>query len=493
MAEIQSHKPLKPIQTSRNGERSIINNDDGQPLSPLAHVFHEPGSNLYVIGIFGSKTKINPEEAKPKLVNGLLKHPRFSSLQVFDKESGKLKWKATELNVDDHIVVPKLDQNMDSPDKFVEDYICNLTKSDVDKTKPLWDLHILDIKTSDSEGVIVYRVHHSIGDGTSLMALLLACSRKVSDPEALPSIPVMKNSSLLKKLGFWSVLQLVWNTIIGVLLYVATALFLKDSESPIKASKRVEKNGRRIIVRNVSLDDVKLIKNAMNVTINDVVLGVSEAGLTKYLNRRYGEIIDKEPSEEKNYLPKNLRLRAIFYVNLRPFGGIKAFSDMMEKGNPVRWGNNIGYVLFPFKIGFREDPLDYVREAKVAIDRKKSSLEPFWVAFLSTNLIKFFGNKVAGYLHYKVFSNTTLWFSNVPGTGDEIAFCGHEISYYAPTCYGQPNALMIHAVSYVNKLIFIISAEEETIPDPHQICDDLEESLNLIKAAVLAKQHVKDD
>ncbi|THG18158.1 hypothetical protein TEA_018763 [Camellia sinensis var. sinensis] len=54
-------------------------------------------------------------------------------------------------------------------------------------------------------------------------------------------------------------------------------------------------------------------------------------------------------------------------------------------------------------------------------------------------------------------------------------------------------ALMIHAVSYVNKLIFIISAEEETIPDPHQICDDLEESLNLIKAAVLAKQHVKDD
>ncbi|THG15022.1 hypothetical protein TEA_013928 [Camellia sinensis var. sinensis] len=49
MDEIQSHKPLKPIQTSRNGEGSVTNNDDGQPLSPLAHVFHEPGSNLYVI------------------------------------------------------------------------------------------------------------------------------------------------------------------------------------------------------------------------------------------------------------------------------------------------------------------------------------------------------------------------------------------------------------------------------------------------------------
>ncbi|THG15012.1 hypothetical protein TEA_013918 [Camellia sinensis var. sinensis] len=446
MDEIQGHKPLKPIQTSRNGKRSIINNDDGQPLSPLAHVFHEPGSNLYVIGIFGSKTKINPEEAKPKLINGLLQHPRFSSLQVFDKESGKLKWKATELNVDDHVVVPKLDQNMDSPDKFVEDYICNLTKSDVDKTKPLWDLHILDIKTSDSEGVIVYRVHHSIGDGTSLMALLLACSRKVSDPEALPSIPVMKNSSLIKNSGFWSVLQLVWNTIIGVLLYVATSLFLKDTETPIKASKRVEKNGRRIIVRNVNLDDVKLIKNAMNVTINDVVLGVSEAGLTKYLNRRYGF---------EWYNPSRT-----FISPCRVLIGFIFLKDNAYPFTPP--------MLKPSGMVFSM--------AELPFDRSKTGYaEP------------------QRYLNYKVFSNTTLWFSNVPGTGDEIAFCGHEISYYAPTCYGQPNALMIHAVSYVNKLIFIISAEEETIPDPHQICDDLEESLNLIKAAVLAKQHVKDD
>ncbi|KAL7224221.1 hypothetical protein ACSBR1_025646 [Camellia fascicularis] len=452
MDEIQSHKPLKPIQTSRNGEGPVTNSDDGQPLSPLAHVFHEPGSNLYVIAIFGSKTKVNLDEAKPKLVDALLKHPRFSSLQVLDKESGKLKWVATELNVDDHIVVPELDQNMESPDKFVEDYICNLTKTDVDKTKPLWDLHFLDIKTSESECVVVYRVHHSIGDGTSLMAILLACCRKFSDPEALPSIPVMKKSSLIKNFGFWSVLQLVWNTIIG------------DTETPIKASQRVEKNARRIIRRTVNLDDVKLIKKAMNVTINDVVLGVAQAGLSRYLNRRYGEIIDKRPNEEKNYLPKNIRLRAIFYFNLRPLWGIEAFSDMMEKGNPVKWGNKIGYVVFPFTIGFREDPLDYVREAKVA-----------------------------GHLDYKVFSNTTLWFSNVSGTGDEIEFAGHEISFYAPTCYGQPNALMIHVVSYVNKFIFIISAEEETIPDPQQLCDDLEESLNLIKATVLAKQHIKDD
>lgn len=44
-------------------------------------------------------------------------------------------------------------------------------------------------------------------------------------------------------------------------------------------------------------------------------------------------------------------------------------------------------------------------------------------------------------------------------------------------------ALMIHVVSYVDKTTFMLSADEETIPDPHQFCDDLEDSLKLIKNA----------
>ena len=49
---------------------------------------------------------------------------------------------------------------------------------------------------------------------------------------------------------------------------------------------------------------------------------------------------------------------------------------------------------------------------------------------------------------------------------------------------------MIHVVSYAKKIIFIISADEGTIPDPHQLSVDLEESLKLIKAAVLARQQI---
>jgi len=53
----------------------------------------------------------------------------------------------------------------------------------------------------------------------------------------------------------------------------------------------------------------------------------------------------------------------------------------MMKGDSKRqwqWGNAIGYVLLPFHIDVKDDPLDYIRDAKATIDKKKQSLEaPF--------------------------------------------------------------------------------------------------------------------
>lgn len=47
--------------------------------------------------------------------------------------------------------------------------------------------------------------------------------------------------------------------------------------------------------------------------------------------------------------------------------------------------------------------------------------------------------QAVGKLNHKVFSNTTLWFSNVPGPEQEVTFYGHDLTYIAPSCYGQPN------------------------------------------------------
>ena len=67
---------------------------------------------------------------------------------------------------------------------------------------------------------------------------------------------------------------------------------------------------------------------------------------------------------------------------------------MMKKNSFARWGNHIGYVLFPFTIALRDDPLDYLREAKAKMDRKKASLEAPYSYFMAKYFLKFCGLKV---------------------------------------------------------------------------------------------------
>lgn len=67
---------------------------------------------------------------------------------------------------------------------------------------------------------------------------------------------------------------------------------------------------------------------------------------------------------------------------------------MMDKDTEVKWGNSIGFVLLPFKISLRDDPLDYIREAKATIDRKKNSLEAIYTFSISELALRFFGIKV---------------------------------------------------------------------------------------------------
>lgn len=473
-------KFIKPIRAKIEEEE-----EEGEPLSPVARVFHEPTFNLCIVAILGFKSRINPDIFKAGMLQNLPKQPRFSCLlQVVDGKT--MKWVPTEVDLDNHVIVPEIDPNMESPEKFMEDYISNLSTSTMDTSKPLWDLHLLNVKTSDAEAVGVFRIHHSLGDGMSLISFLLACTRKVSDPEVPPTLPAAKlkpNWSQSSEFGFWWACRLVWNSIVDVLMFVATILFLKDDKTPIKVTTSMMRP-RRFIHRIVSLDDIKLVKNAMNTTINDVVMGVAEAGLSRYLNRRYGE--GKKYDGALDNLPNNLRVRAHLLIDLRPSPGIHPLVNMLEDAK-AKWGNMFGYVLLPFTIALRDDPLDYIRNAKVTIDRKKHSIEPLCITYIIKFILKFFGAKVAGFVFQRSVLQTTMSFSNIVGPVEEIGFYGHTIAYIAPTCYGLPNAFMIHFQSYVNKMTFVLSVDEGTILDPHQLGDDLEESLNLIKDAVITK------
>lgn len=488
---------LKPINTKKLDD----DDDDDEPLSPTARFFQAPSFNCCIIAVLGSNTLFDLNIVKFGLHNSLVKHPRFSSCLVTDekKRGGLMRWRRTKVDLNNHVFYPDLDPNMDLADQFVEDYISSLTNSGLDPAKPLWELHILNVKTSDANALAVLKIHHSIGDGISLISLLLACTRKASDLEAMPSFPKIKRATSSNSIGFWGLLFTIWttivmafNTFVDVMIFAATALFLKDTDTPIKgASGVVGLTPKRIVHRIVSLNDIKLVKTAMNMTINDVILGVTSAGLSHYLNGRYENSRDEQDediaSKKRNNLPQDIHLRATILFNIRPSAGIEDLADMMEKESKVRWGNWMGYVLLPISIGLEDDPLDYIRKAKATIDRKKLSFEAICSFCVGRLILDLFGLKWTAALMYKIVSNTTMSFSNVVGPEEEVSFYGHHLAYVAPSVYGQPQALTIHWQSYGDKMILVLTVDPNVIPDPRKLCTDLEVSLKLIKDAVIQR------
>ncbi|KAK8345590.1 hypothetical protein V6Z11_A07G159800 [Gossypium hirsutum] len=400
---------LKPIDTSRRSSSSkreekveeeenknSQKTGEEEPLSPSSRLFHESNFNIYVIAIMGCKTRIYPDVFKANLSHTSLRHPRFS------------------MDLEKHVIVPKLDPNIYSPENFFEDYIYNLSKTSIDKSQPLWDLHLLNLRTSESEAIGVFRVQNSLGDGTSLMSLLLACTSQMNDPLALPTVPIKKQEKKNDHIWFWRTTSMFWssfrvflNTMVDVFMLIATAL-------------------------TVSLDDIKLVKNAMNTIINDVALGITQAGLSRYINKIYGGNNKDEGAIEMDNLPKKIHLRSTLLINIRPSAGIQPLADMMEKDAKAKWGNWIGYVLLPFTIAIRDDPLDYVRDAKATIDRKKRSLEAIFTFFSS----KLFGVKTATALSHRILSRTTVCSSNLVGPLEEIGFYGHPMAFLAPSSSG---------------------------------------------------------
>lgn len=65
-----------------------------------------------------------------------------------------------------------------------------------------------------------------------------------------------------------------------------------------------------------------------------------------------------------------------------------------EKKIKVVTGTKVGYILLPFSIAMRNDPLEYIHNVKSAVDRRKSSLEASFSLYITGILLKYSGFKV---------------------------------------------------------------------------------------------------
>ncbi|KAI3875356.1 hypothetical protein MKX03_027450 [Papaver bracteatum] len=267
---------LQELQVAINGEKD----DDEeqkfleQPMSPSSQCFNTSILCYSILAFLEFESEIIDSKISQHLQKLLpILNPRFTST-VLRNDDGTQRWR--KLNVDmvhldeDHIKVAEFPKGLTPKDydKHLEDYAFAIHKEGFPEGKPLWQVHLIKYPTSNAVSTLIFKLHHVLGDGYSLMGILLSCLQRVDDPSLPITFPT--STKLLKKntrncsqgLKFVSV---CWNTVLDFGDSVIQSMLGEDDKTVIRSGKPgLESEPISISSISLSLQDISLVKSKVN-------------------------------------------------------------------------------------------------------------------------------------------------------------------------------------------------------------------------------------
>ncbi|KAK7817325.1 o-acyltransferase wsd1 [Quercus suber] len=248
-----------------------------QPASPNAQYFNSSVLSVSIIGVMQSEYQLK------------------STKRVKDRK-GEKQWKRVEVKLEEHVNFPIFPTGLlpSSYDEYLEDYISNIAMEHFSQNKPLWEIHIVKYPTSNAAGTIIFKLHHALGDGYSLMGALLSCLQRADNPSLPLTFPSHQRAKLesgresvwgrvsqLCSFSFNSVSDFGWSMLKSTLV--------EDDRTPIRSgAEGVEY--QPIMVSNMifSMDCIKHIKAKLGVRKNLNITIVSYMG-----NLRISAVMEK--------------------------------------------------------------------------------------------------------------------------------------------------------------------------------------------------------
>lgn len=482
---------------------------EGQPVNPISQALSSSLLSLRINAIFELEEPITEiSRGKKALVEIFLpSNPLFSCIMEED-DRGVLRWQKRTVNIDDHTFIPEFPPGEESYDGWVDDYVSKLALTPFDPSRPLWEFHVLNYKTSKAGATMVIKLHHALGDGISFMSTLFALVSRVDNPDLPLTFPTVKpkstvRSTTISKKCFvasflkriWYLMLVVWYTLVDAISSsLRTMGWLDDSQLPIRGLPGVEHMPMAHSSATFQLEDIKQIKNAVGGTVNDVMIGIIFYGMQLYLQICLSAVGDRSLQDAyKNRFEmlndrvikqlKNSRITALCLLNTRALAGIQNIAEMLKPETQVPWGNHFGFLHVRLPImGKVKNPMDFVRRSKRTIDRHKMSLGVFINAGILRCLAWLKGPQAISRCLYNNITNTTMAVSNMIGPLEKIAMDGNPIKSFSFFVTGAPQSLSVFFVSYMGTVKLEVMAQKAYI-DANILCQCFTDAYGEIKAA----------
>jgi diacylglycerol O-acyltransferase len=190
----------------------------------------------------------------------------------------------------------------------LEDLIGEIASTPLDRSRPLWEIHVCEGMADGRVGVVT-KMHHALADGNAANALLANIMDAL--PAAMPELPhtpwqgepTPSKADLLRdgvRDWFLQLLTLPALLLKTIRALAAVAKHKKGSDvavpRPILDTPRTSFNGAITARRNFStatipIAEFKKVRQAHGVTLNDVVLAVAGGALLRWLEAR-GETVN---------------------------------------------------------------------------------------------------------------------------------------------------------------------------------------------------------
>ena len=351
----------------------------------------------------------------------------------------------------------------------------------LDRRRPLWEWWVIE-GLEDGCVAGLFKMHHACMDGVTGVAMQEILFDAEPDappvrppppderwtPERVPSglellgrsLPFFLGTPLRTLRNAASMLGSIWNWPGG-----EEAAGAMPTRVPPTSFNDVVTQHRSFAYASVSLSDVKRVKNAFGVKVNDVVLAICSGALRSYL-------------EKRRELPAD-SLVASVPVNVR------------QDTSPAH-GNRISGMSASLASDVA-DPVERLRRIHASTQASKLAHEAMGADMLTrladtpppmllSLALRFYTGARLG---SRVRPPYNLVISNVPGPPEPLYHLGAEVKgvYSLGICFDGAG-LYVGLMSHRDQIDFGLLACRELVPDPWFIADGIGRSLDELLAAV---------